>query len=320
MALKAHEREVLHADIIVRRRAEQAPFPMLSALSDLWLRAMTLKLPPKRFEKGTITAIIADCTHDLVDDTMTLLISVADPNASDSTYADHSTRSSRTIAKTATEGNEYSAHVVISLRERAGSPQTYACLIERVPTLSVGRIQSVLNDIVSRYCKADETLFTYKGPGGQKKPKAYIPSVLIELVPSADFENDIETGVLSYLKLSRPAVASAGTSMGPFLKLQDYSLNVKVSPQLPAGQKWKTIKRAIIGKSGDFSKARLYLRPIDAASSTSVEFDAATGALLGEAYARKSRIGPLSPLLRNGAETIVAHLETEMLKLLKADR
>lgn len=320
MALKAHEREVLHADIIVRRRGTQAPYPILTALSHLWLRAMTEKLPPKRFEKGTITAIIADCTQDLVDDTMTLLISVADPNASDSTYADHSTRSSRTISKTPTEGNEYSAHVVISLKERAGSPQTYACLIERVPTLSVGRIQSVLNNIISRYCKADETLFTYKGSGGQKKLKPYTPSVLIELIPNADFENDIETGVLSYLKLSRPAVASAGTSMGPFLKLQDYSLNIKVSPKLPAGQKWKTIRKAMIDKSGDFSKARLYLKPADAASSTSVEFDAATGALLGEAYARKSRIGPLNPLLKNGAGTIVAHLETEMLKLLKADR
>ena len=237
MALKAHEREVLHADIIVRRRAEQAPYPSLTTLTGLWIRATTQKLPPKRFEKGTVTAIIADCAHDSVDDTVTLLISVADPHASDSTYADHSTRSSRTIAKTPTEGNEYSAHIVISLRERVGLPQTYACLIERVPSLSVGRIQSVLNDIISRYCKADETLFTYKGAGGQKKPKPYIPGVLLELVPSADFENDIETGVLSYLKLSRPVVASAGTSMGPFLKLQDYSLNVKVSPQLPAGQK-----------------------------------------------------------------------------------
>lgn len=319
MALKAHEREVLYTDIIVRRRADQAPFPPLTALADIWVRAQVEKLPPKKFEKGTVTVIIADSHLDLLDDTVTLLISVADSNASDATYADHVSRVSRDIAKNPTEGNEYSAHVVFSLKERAGYPQTYACLIERVPTLSVARLQSVLNDLISRQCKEDETTFTYKGVGGQKKAKPFIPNVLIETQASEQFEKDIEAGKLSGLRLSKPAVTTASTSMGPFLKLQDYSLNVKISPDLPKGQRWQTIKKAIIAKSAEFQKARLYLQPVDAASSTSVDFDANTGNLLGEAYARKRRIGPLNPLLRNGSQKIATHLEGEMLKLLKAE-
>jgi hypothetical protein len=319
MALKAHEREVIYADIIVRRRAEQAPYPPLSALADLWRRAKDEKLPPKKFEKGTVTAIIADFDQDLLQDSITLLISVADPNASDATYADHVKRSSRDIAKTATEGNEHSAHVVISLKERAGHPQTYACLIERVPTLSTMRLQSILNDVIGRYCKADTSLFTFKAAGGAKTAKPYVPNVLVETQASDEFLKDIETGTLSGLRLSKPAVSSAGTSMGPFLKLQDYSLNVKISPDLPQGDRWKTIKKAMIAKSAEFQTARLYLKPAGAASSSSVQFDATTGNLLGEAYARKRRIGPLSPLLRNGAEKIVPHLETEMLKLLLAE-
>lgn len=319
MALKAHEREVIYADIIVRRRAKQAPFPPLTALSDLWHRAKTEKLTPKKFEKETVTAIVADFDHDPLQDTITLLISVADTNASDATYADHVKRLSRDVAKTAAEGNEYSAHVVISLKERAGHPQTYACLIERVPNLSTMRLQSILNDIVGRYCKSDPSLFTFKAAGGAKMATSFVPSVLVETQASAEFLKDIETGKLSGLRLSKPAVAAAGTSMGPFLKLQDYSLNVKISPDLPQGDRWKTIKKVMIARSQEFQTARLYLQPAGSVSSSSVQFDAATGSLLGEAYARKRRIGPLSPLLRNGAQSIVRHLESEMLKLLKAE-
>lgn len=319
MALKAHEREVMYADIIVRRRAEQAPFPPLSALVPLWERAKKDKWSPKKFEKGKVTAIIADFDQDYLEDTVTLLISIADPNASDSTYADHASRSSRTIEKTSTEGNEYSAHVVISLVERAGYPQTYSCLIERVPTLTIGRLQSILNDIIARSCKADGSLFTYKGAGGQKKAKPYQPNVLVSLVASEDFARDIEAGTINGLKLSRPASSAAGTAMGPFLTAKEYSLNVSVSRNIPDGERWKTIKQGLKAKSSEFAKARLYLQPPGAVSAGSVEIDTATGTLLGEAYARKRRIGPLNPLLKNGADKIVTHLEAEMLKLLKAD-
>lgn len=319
MGLKAHEREVIYADVIVRRRAEQAPFPPLSALADLWKKANDKSWKPKTFENGTVTAIIAGFRDDPIAETITLLISVADPNASDSTYADHSKRESRTIAKAATEGNEHSAHVVIATKERKGLPNTYGCLIERVPTLSVARVQSILNEVIGRACKANDQIFTFKGAGGQKKAKPFQPNVVISLISSDEFANDVETGVINGLKLSRPASSETGTAIGPYLTAQDYSLSVKVSKDIPPGDRWKTIKAGLKAKSAEFGKARLYLKPVDASSSTSVEIDTATGALLGEAYAKKRRIGPLNPLLRNGAEEIVPHLEAEMQKLLEAD-
>jgi len=320
MALKAHEREVLYADIIVKRRAEQAPYPPLSSLVSLWQKARDTKLSPKTFEAGTVTAIIGDYRVDLASQTLTLLVSVADPNASDPTFANHVKRSSRTVAKGPDEGHEYSAHIVISLIERKGIPNAYPCLIERVPTLSGPRLQSILNDVISRYCAQDQTLFTYKAAGGQKVAKPYLPHVDVSLLASEQFENDIETGTVSGLKFTKPAASSAGTALGKFLTTTDYSLNVKVSKDIPAGKRLETIMKGIRAQASAYPKAVVYLKPMGAASSSSVAFDTQTGNLLGEAYTRKRRIGPLDPLLRNGSETIVTHLEAKMVKLLLAER
>lgn len=320
MAPKGHEREVMYADIVVRRRAQQAPFPPLAKLADLWRAASSdKKWKPKTFEKGTVTAIIADFDEDLMEGTITLLISVSDPSASDATYANHVQRLSRSVPKGPNEGNEYSAHVVISLVQRKALPHAYACLIERLPTVSIGRIQALLNEVIGRACDADKTKFTYKRAGGQKGDVPYIPNITIEPLASEQFKEDIETGILNGLRFSKPAPAGAGTAMGPYLTAQDYELKVKVSKEIPAGERWKTIKAAMKSKSGEFAKACLYIKPVDAASATSVEFDTATGNLLGEAYVRKRRISPLSPLLRNGSDTIVKHLEAPMLKLLEVE-
>jgi hypothetical protein len=324
VALKAHSREILFCELIVKRRAQHAPYPELQKLVGLWKRAADEKLAAKLFDKGEATCIVNDVRIDNVRQIATVLLSVADKRAPDATYGDHKTRSSRTVEKKPEEGNEHSAHLVMSLTTRPGYPETYACVVERVPTLSIPRMQSMLNDVVKQYCEANPDLFSFSAVSGAKvagKPKTqtFIPNVILVGNPSAAFMRDIEEGRINGLKLIKP-MPKQSLGSGPYLELTDHEVRVKVSKDLPKGVRWQTILDAVKTQSSAYSRAKLYLAPEGSGSATSLEFDTGTGTIIGEAYIRRQWISGIDPLLRSASPTIIDHLAVKMEGLLLKER
>ncbi|MDP1738333.1 MAG: hypothetical protein Q8L23_12955 [Caulobacter sp.] len=322
--MKAHAREVLFCDFIVRRRAQHAPFPELRHLVDLWKRAADENLSPKAFDKGEASCIINDVSIDEDRNIAIVLLSVADKRAPDSTYGNHKTRTSRTVEKQADEGNEHSAHLVFSLSIRPGHPETYPCIVERIPTLSIPRIQSMLNDVVKRYCEADSSLFTFGASSGAKiggKPKLqpYIPNVILTGNPSAAFHRDIEEGRINGLRLIKP-MPKKSLGSGSYLELSDHEIKVGISKDIPQGKRWETILAGLKTQSSDYSRARLFLSPEGSSSSASFEFDTDTGTLIGEAYIRRQTVSNIDPLMRSATNTIAAQLTGRMTALLEKER
>jgi hypothetical protein len=324
LALKAHTREVLFCDIIVKRRAQHAPYPPIRRLVDLWKRAADEKLTPKLYDKGEASCIINEVRIDETKQIATVLLSVADKRASDPTFGNHVKRSSRTIAKGPDEGNEHSAHLVLSLSHRDGYPETYACLVERVPTLSLPRIQSMLNDVVKRYCEGDPNLFSFSvtsgaKEGGKPKMQAYLPNIILAGNPSAAFQRDIEEGRINGLRLIK-SMPKKSLGSGNYLETSDHEVKVTVSKDIPKGQRWSTIFQSVQTQKSDYNRAKIYLAPAGSDSSASFEFDTDTGAIIGEAYVRRQSLSSITPLLTSATHKIADQLALRMMALLEKER
>lgn len=295
MAITKHARDLLFFDMIVARRTQHAPYPKLSELASLWGKAAAdLAAPAKTFEKGTVTCIIKDSHLDDHDNVLTLLIEVSDKNAPDATYLNHESRTGRTFKKAEPEGNGFSAHVLISLDEQ--KENVYTAAIEVIPTISAGRIQSVLNWTIRRLCAADAELFTFVRPGGSKKAVSYVPHILLAGHPSDAFIKDIENGQINGMRLIKPEEKKTLGQKG-YLVIKKYIAEVSVSKDIPKGERWAMLKKGAKMSKDEFPMARILVRPESGGKSFHVDIDSDTGTLIGEAYTKSKRLSGFDAML-----------------------
>ena len=322
MAVQKHARDILFFELSVSRRAIQAPFPKLRELIPLWQQAKDEDdFPCKEWEKGTVTALIKDVEVDIAQEIATLLIEVSDKNAPNSTYLNHDKRTSRHIKKEKPEGNGFSAHIFMSLREEDGKANTYLTLVEAIPAVSIGRIQSVLNTALRHICSdIDGSPFTYIKPGGGRKVEDYVPHIVLAGCPSEQFYKDIEEGRINGLRLVAPTTHES-LGQGKYLQMDELSVSVKVSRDIPKGERFDTILTGAKAKVKQYPTARIYIQPEEGGKSFSVDVDVATGAIIGEAYVKTRRLSGFEPLLdTSAAEEIVPHFAAKVKALLVRER
>lgn len=321
MAVTKSARNILYYDLVVTRRAQHAPFPALKTLANLWVKAHSAgDVPAKKFQNGEITAILKDVYSDRASDILTLLIELSDREAPDATYVNHSSRTSTHHPKATDEGSGNSAHVFISMKPNAVKPDTYMTLIEAIPAVSAQRIQAILNGIVKHYCEADPTLFTYQRPGGSKKEIPYQPHIALGGYPSDQFLKDIESGKIHGMTLVSPKV-KAPLGQSPYLKLEQLTMKVKVSKDLPKGQRWQTlIGEAKLNKS-DFPQVRISLQPEKNGKSVSVDVDADTGKIMGDGYIKVIRIDNINPpMSRSSPDKVASQLHDRVAAIIIKER
>lgn len=322
VAVQKHARDILFFELSVSRRATQAPYPKLRELLPLWQQAKDEEdFPCKEWEKGAVTALIKDIETDDAQEIVTLLIEVSDKNAPNSTYLNHDNRTSRHIKKEEPEGNGFSAHVFISLREEDSNANTYLTLVEAIPAVSIGRIQSVLNTALRHVCRdIDGSPFTYVRPGGGKKIEGYVPHILLAGCPSEQFYKDIEEGRINGLRLVAPTTHES-LGQGKYLHMDELSVSVKVSRAIPKGERFDTILTGAKAKVKQYPTARIYIQPEEGGKSFSVDVDVETGAIIGEAYVKSRHLGGFDPLLEtSAAEEIVPHFAAKVKALLARER
>lgn len=322
MAIQKHARNLLFYDVVVSRRAKQAPYPPLAELVELWIEASDASFPAKTFEKGMVTSIIKKVQVDADTESVTLLLEVSDKNASNVTYLDHSVRSSRHIPKEEPEGNGHGAHVVISLRQETGKPNVYLAIIEQMPTIGAHRIQSTLNSAISELCKAagKDGRFTYVKPGGGAKAEPYVPHIVLGGHPSDQFIQDVETGRINGLQLFKP-VEKVQLGENPYLHIEQISAKISVSKDIPEGQRWTTLIAGAKMKKDEFPQARIYVTPEADGPSFHIDFDSDTGTVMSEGYIKSRRIGGFDPLLETSSpDGIVGHFEARVKDILIKDR
>ncbi|RVH33904.1 hypothetical protein [Sinorhizobium meliloti] len=320
-AVARNARDLLFYDLVVQRRAKQAPYPHLLTLASYWLGACgNQKVPAKKFNNGSITSIIKDAEADASNGVITLLIEMSDRNAPDATYLDHEQRTSRHLAKGEKEGSGASAHVFISSLPQKDFPNSYLALIEAVPSISVQKIQSTLNSIIKHACEIDKEAFTYQKPGGVKRDVPYQPHIALGGYPSDQFIHDLEHGKIQGMTLVSPVV-KAPLGQSPYLKLESHSLKVRVSKDLPQGQRWQTLFREAHMNKDEFPTARISVQPEKDGRSFSVDLDADTGNIIGESYVKTRRVGNIDPpIANNSPDAIVPQFKRRAVEVLLKER
>lgn len=326
MPIKKHERDVLYFDVVVGARAEQATPPPMREVVHAWAAATAMGMPPKEFEAGSVTATINHVAADLDTDTVTILIQVSDRNAPNSTYVDHRIRSSRTFPKRRSEGNAYSAHLVISLLEQRGGPNSYLAVLEAIPTIAPLRVQSILNSALSHICKESTGMFVYAQPGGVRdrrgraKTKPFVPHVLFHGHPSAEFVQDLEHGKILGLKLLRPQERRP-LGGSPYLQITDLQLTVKVDQNIPVGERFGLLMEGIQAQQDNYSSARISVQPQRGGRSYSVDLDTRDGTIMSERHIKSFHVSPINPMMEsNCSETVVPHFEAILKGLVTRDR
>ena len=316
MVVQKDARNIQFFDLVVSRRAVHAPYPALEKLVELWQEAANdTNYKPKTFNGDQVTSLITDMKIDTLSKTVTILIDVADQAAPDHSYGNHVARKARHLKKENGEGNGHAAHMVISLVSETGKPNSYLAVLEAMPTISPYRVRSTLNDILRTLCSVSVSgRFTYEKPGGVKKPVSFVPHIDLAGHPSDQFKRDIENGNINGLQLIAPATQRT-LGQDQFLKVDESLLRVKVSRDIPVGQRLATILRDIKGESDNFPKTRIHIQPERDGKSFHIDLDTETGNVISQAYVKSSRISAIDPLLEKAApEAIVPHFE----KLMKA--
>ncbi len=300
-------------DLVVTRRATQAPYPPLIELVDIWKAAIASGVySGKEYENGSITSVISDVSIDQTTETATLLIELADRNAPNATYRDHNLRKGRHIEKEVSEGNGYSSHIAVSTRPESSRPNTYLCAIEVMPSVSAYRIRSVLNGAIKSACETNPGLFEFTKPGGTKKKTPFVPHIMLDGHPSEQFLHDIEHGRINGVQLVERSAAGL-LGQNPYLESQESILKIKLSQSIPVGQRLVTLISNLGSKSHQYPTTRISLQPESGGNSFQVEIETSTGNLISEAYVKSKKLNfPTQPLLVTSPDTIVTHLAEAM--------
>ncbi len=313
MAVQSHSRNIQFLDLVISRKTQHAPFPNLIDLVPLWgEHDSSSTSPPKEFEKGTVTALIKQVLRDTSSETVTLLIEFSDKDAPDPTFRDHIKKATRHIGKTVGEGNSYSAHFVIST-SKPKTPNTYICALEMMPGISSSRVQVILNDAIRFICNAaKDGRFQFTKPGVSKKSSSFVPHIQLHGHPSDQFLRDIEHGTINSLHLFEPQSAQP-LAQSAYLKAEQSLIKVKVSKDIPIGQRIATIVSGLAPKRKTHPITRIFIQPEKEGRSFHVDIETESGRLISEAYTKFKRISPISPVISSASpDQIVTHFETLM--------
>ncbi|MFC3084532.1 hypothetical protein [Tabrizicola soli] len=321
--MKNNERHIYFYDLRIKKAAKHAHIPHLRDLLSVWNGAFAVGQAKHTLEKGSVVYRIGDVKYDAADETVELLIRRSDLSAAEAAYGNIDTGNLRIAKKTPDEGGDVAAHVVMSLKQEKGKPDTYLTLVEGVPRIGHLVIQSTLNRVIREKCRTDKTVFQYADPGGARKdgsPKmnSFVPTVELQGHLSEDFVSDLENGVVGGIELLKHKTK---TPLGgsAYIREEAQILKLSVDKSLPAGGRWSNILKPLQRMKIDYPTAKIRFIDPDKKART-VEIDVDTGTPTQQLYVKCYRVTGINPPLAQSSASLVRHLADMMNTKLKSVR
>ncbi|MEZ8739523.1 hypothetical protein AB6E21_05810 [Photobacterium swingsii] len=133
-----------------------------------------------------------------------ILFCVMDDNAAKQTYLNTETRRRRVSEKSIEEKAEYAVHMVISLNSIDDMPNSYSCIVEDCPAVSITLIMRAFNALLRKTAMEYPSQFLQPHPdgvveNGQPEMMKTYSKVSIEGHPADDFLDSITNGKISGL-------------------------------------------------------------------------------------------------------------------------
>jgi hypothetical protein len=207
-------------------------------------------------DKDTAACRIVGFQIDSDNEALVLLIQHSDTKVSDPAFSKIQTGEVRVEPKLEGEGVAVSAHVVISLKEKAVGSSTFFLLLEEVPGLSKSKIERFLThefDVISN------GRFSYKDKSGKEKPCR--PLAELVAYPSDTLANGLATGELKEVQLIRTEVVSDGLDESSYIQEREYVTKIKIAPRLQLEAALRALQNIFTrAKSGNVQEMRVRIR------------------------------------------------------------
>lgn len=252
-----------------------------------------------------------------------LLVKISDTTAPNAYYSDPAKGTSRIVKKRDGEGRGFAAHVIISLEEVAGRPNTYLTLLEKNQGLHRSHVIRLLQAVLRGQYKEDDNPFQCpdvsgaRGKDGQPKMIKFRPMLEFTGHPSETLLAELATGVLKGITIlhSHPQQTVSGH---PWLEQSEDLLRFKATSTKPIKNIWNEMKSFFAKQStAGYEKARVRFKKPDKTTET-IEFNTATGNVLDDRYVKSRLISDIKPPMDDGSDAIVPHfavlIEKELLE------
>ncbi|WP_457587230.1 hypothetical protein [Ensifer canadensis] len=311
--MKNNERLIYFFDLHIDVNKKAASPPSARDVFNIVESAFRKSEARLHVNKKTATIQIIDLRFDDVEEIVTLYVRYADKRGADVYFADTDANTSRVERKKFGEGRGFGAHLSVSLRPEAGSPNTYLAMLEKANGVNSSLVLRLLQSIFRELYRSDENLFTCDDISGARdragvpKKVGFRPMLELKGLPSEQFISDLEEGSLQEIHLIEDKEKKQ-FGAHPWLHEKQNVVRLTPGAGVPGvAQLWGNLKTVFSAEAKNgYKKARIKFRRADGQPDT-VEVDAETGALLDQRYVKAKRIGDVDPVLDECADAIVPH-------------
>lgn len=243
MILKKDERDILFFDMYTQpsskgRKAGVSAHPFINyikILEELVENKSTVVVGGRNKDK---VLYISDMINYEKEEILVLLLNISDRATADPVITDPEKNKRRDIYKDDGEGSDYSAHIVISYKENEESAKKYLCVIEKVPNLSVSRIEVLLNRVLRKGKLHAPSMYQSNHPDGtivdgKIKQVKYSPEVRLSGHLSQSFAEQIESGRIERIELYRD-VEVTPFDFNSILIEDRYTMSLKINRKIKA--------------------------------------------------------------------------------------
>ncbi|WP_102292025.1 hypothetical protein BCU92_00335 [Vibrio cyclitrophicus] len=249
----------------------------------------------------------------------TLLINCIDPNAKNLVvnFTGKYSTSKRDIIRLGNKkGLETSVHIII--KHDKNSNKKHLALFEKSEHLGFLEVISFLNCLFKLAAKFNHTKYTKPHPNGANNKTINMFSKVTYLGhPSADFFNELESGIISNITLTSGLESVSGYDIKQHSELKEVrmTMGVKKSDIVFAGGNRKYLKRAIkIADSLKASEVRIAFKD-QTGAHRSAKLDSSGQMYDSDRYVRKANILGGDDLWDTALQSIDAKLVSNMLGL-----
>lgn len=321
---KSKERTVSFYDLVLSahtygKKLDLPALPLINFLKriEAWHTAGKC---PQWGRKSAETVYLADIKINSSNTRVDFLVNRSDRDASNTVYSNPVGNTPlRVIPKAIGEGNDFSAHVVMSLVPQDNS---YKMVLELAPGLPSGKIEHFLNYLIGLCIRENKTAHHVPHPSGALSPTGVPLTVLayhkaeLRGHPSPDFLNSINGGVLESIELVDKRKKNLSWDSNGHMKEVSRTINLRVGPKANALNFRRIKEAAAVAYLKNYSSARVRFKTPDGIMST-VTFDTQSTQLANDViYVKKEKISGFSVPLEQSCASLNSEVVKKMVRLL----
>lgn len=317
--MKKSERIVLFYDLIINAKSRNFEAPKGISVRYFFelIEKIPMKMRMKDVSKGREHLYISDWNWK--GDVITILFNKSDKEISDPVFTVPEEGKRRTAAKSEKEGQDYSAHALITLPKNENEPALF--LVEQCAGLSVNVIKKLLDHLIRNAKDISPDAFEQVHPDGaigtDGKPKKYNVNYHCEFQGhiSDDLIYDLNHGKIHSIELITEREKFTHFDQDGYIVEKCKTVVLTVEDQkMKIKDRFKAIKNVVTGKKDDYSLARIKFKSPEGIER-SVEME--TSDLSTSGYVKKAKLDGFDTELQSSYDKLFGPIVGKMEAILK---